>query len=113
MAGVFVITSFLWLVVGYERIVVSPSKLTVSRHTPIWKRQVECALQNVKNLRSESLDTNPFGNRLPNWYSRKTGQIQLDYGVHSIGFGIELDAAEAKQVVERILSAFPDLGPSQ
>ena len=109
--GVMAIATFLWLVAGGETIKISTQQITIIRHIPVWSRKVDCDFSQVKMLRVEEKETGPLQNQVPNWFSRKSGNIQLDYGVHSLGFGIELDQAEATQIVRTILAVFPELGP--
>ena len=108
--GAMAIATFLWLVAGRETIEISTQQLTIIRHIPIWSKKLDCDFAQVKSLRVEEKTNSPLQNQVPNWFSRKTGIIQLNYGVHSLGFGIELDKAEAAQVVRTILAVFPELG---
>ncbi|MEH6832542.1 MAG: hypothetical protein V7661_17050 [Sulfitobacter sp.] len=110
--GVMAIATFLWLVAGRETINISTREVTIIRHIPIWSKKVTCDFPQVKGLRVDENTSHPFQNQVPNWFSRKSGNIQLDYGVHSLGFGIELDQAEAAQIVRTILAVFPELGPN-
>ncbi|MEP2642089.1 hypothetical protein [Roseobacter sp.] len=111
VGGAFAIAGFLWMVTGYERIEISSSKILISRNIPIWARRVECNFADAAHLRVVEDATAQRINQLPNWYSRKSGTLQLDYGVHSLGFGLDLDPAEAKRLAHTILSVFPQLGP--
>ncbi|WP_298857241.1 hypothetical protein [uncultured Sulfitobacter sp.] len=108
--GAMAIATFLWLVAGRESIEFSTRQVSITRHIPIWSKKVDCDFSQVKGLRVEEKINGPVQNQVPNWFSRKSGNIRLDYGVHSLGFGIELDQAEAAQVVRTILAVFPELG---
>lgn len=110
VGGILALAAFLWLVSGRETIEISADKVSIIRHIPIWSKKVECHFADIKRLRVQETTTGLSGNQTPNWFSRKSGNIQLDYGIHSLGFGIELDQAEAAQVVHTILAVFPELG---
>jgi hypothetical protein len=106
---VFAVAEFLWIVAGHEQIVIDWAKLSIARHIPMWTRAVDCTFDDARNLRAIDVETKSFRNPFPNWYSLRTGTVRLDFGVHTLGFGIDLDAAEARQVVDAILSVYPDL----
>lgn len=109
IGGIVTLAQFFWLVAGYETIEISTQQVTIKRHIPFWSKKVDCRFEDLKRLRAVEATGGFQANKMANWVSRKTGNIQMDYGVHSIGFGIELDTAEAQKIVNTVTAVFPEL----
>lgn len=109
IGGLVALAQFLWLVAGRETIEISTQQVTIKRHIPFWSKKVDCRFEDLKRLRAVEATDGMQANKMSNWVSRKTGNIQMDYGVHSIGFGIELDTAEAQKIVNTVTAVFPEL----
>jgi len=109
LGGILALSSFFWLLLGRERITFDTSSVTISRDISIWSRTTHCAFSDVSNIRFVPHLASGKNNQMTNWYSLKTGTIKIDFGVHTLGFGIELDDAEAKRLITTLTAVFPEL----
>lgn len=102
-----------WFLAGKEVIHISTSALTIERKIPIWTRRVQCGLTDIKELRAtEKMESSAFGRKRSVhgfMSSMGEGTIKFDYGLQTLGFGIEIDTAEAKHIVGAIATKFPNL----
>ncbi|SMX27989.1 hypothetical protein TRP8649_02101 [Pelagimonas phthalicica] len=104
--------TLLWLLIGREIITIDHQTITVTRSIRLWKRRVDCETGMVKNLRLDSEPKRRYANKQSIQgilSSRHQGVLKFDYGVHTIGFGLDLDQAEARQILDLISERFPDL----
>lgn len=102
--------TWLWQLVGKEIIEVGYNGIKIRRVVLRLGRQKEYLASHIKDLRAVSMmaGTNPFGWRRTSWnWGLSGGSIAFDYGVQTFRFGIGVDEAEAKQIVERITGRFP------
>ncbi|MDX1921249.1 MAG: hypothetical protein SFU25_11020 [Candidatus Caenarcaniphilales bacterium] len=101
-----------WTFSGNEEIKISSSKLKIGRKTFIWSSSKEFYLAQVKSFRAFT------PNFLSFWFRRGTylygdggakESFAFDYGAKTIKFGLDLDEAEAKMIVQDIQNKFPEL----
>ena len=112
IGGIFAIAMVMWGLVGKEVVQITDGKVTIARKIPIWSRQTACNLAEVNNLRIIERDESFFGrrNQMPGLLSkRRQGVVRFDYGYHTIGFGLDLDPAEASKIVEILETRYPSM----
>lgn len=111
----------LWSIIGKEIVTLTTSQITVKRTIAFLSRKSVCDLNTVTNLGANGMNQTPEGfhissshrsrNSAPSFFSpRRSGAITFDHGVHTIGFGLGLDDAEAKRIAEMIRDRYPMLG---
>lgn len=116
IGGIAAGSVLLWTLAGREIVLIDAHQITVTRRIPLWSRSVTCATSDIRALRTvEETPIRPRTQRgAPGlWSPRSAGSIRFDYGVHTIGFGLEVDPAEANQAVAIISERFPNLTRSR
>lgn len=105
LGGGFAIYVFLWSLVGKERILLSPSHLSIKRDLLGWGRQREYELVHVHHLRVAPSHHNLFDFRSSlQFWGIGGGLIAFDHGSATIRFGASLEEAEGQLIVDRMLS---------
>lgn len=111
IGGAFAIYTFLWQLMGKEIVEVSYETIKIQRAVAGLGRKREYLATYIKDLRVSPLaaDSNyPFGwSRASNFYGLSGGLLAFDYGAKTFRFGSGVDEAEAKQILEKIVSRFP------
>ncbi len=102
--GAFVVYTILWQLMGREIITVEWNKMTIEKSVFGIGRKRIYEIRSIKNL-----DINPIQekriwrtNNNRNGYAMKSGKIQFDYGMKTIKFANDVDAAEAKMILEKL-----------
>ena len=102
--GGFVIYTILWSLAGRERLLVTPSSLSIQREVFGMGRVREYGLTDIRDLRTAPIAYNPaatFRSGLQPW-TGGPGLIAFDYGSATIRFGAGLEEGEARSIVERL-----------
>jgi hypothetical protein len=111
IGGAFAIYTFLWQLVGKEIVEISYEAIKIQRAVAGFGRKKEYLASYIKDLRVSPLaaDSNyPFGrSRASSFYGLSGGPLAFDYGAKTFRFGSGVDEAEAKQILEKIVSRFP------
>jgi hypothetical protein len=106
-AGISVIYSFLWQVVGKEVIEVSLSSIKLSRRIFRFGRPKEYLAEHIRDLRAQP----PFQSRLSLWEGGFWGwthnTMAFDYGARTVRFASSIDEAEAKLIRAEIEKRYP------
>ena len=98
--GGFGIYQFLWQLVGKEVVNINNQNMSVSRQVFKWNRTAVYSVKDIQDLRVSILVQSFFGVvRSVQRFTGKNGIIAFDYGAKTFRFGIEIDEAEAKQIV--------------
>lgn len=107
-AGGFVGYSFLWQIVGKEIIEVNSKVMTLTRQIFGWKKSGEYFLEQVKDLRVQPETQSAFApiRSFQKLFGRD-GLMAFDYGSKTFRFGLEIDEAEAKQIVSILQQYLP------
>jgi len=112
VGGVFALYSLLWLLSGRERVTITGEALTVRREIFGLGLSKAYRLGAVRDLRVVDIaPVLPFSFGRGDLLGRSSGPIAFDYGAKTIRFGAGIDAAEAKQLVAKVLAAKPQLAP--
>ncbi|MCP4357431.1 MAG: hypothetical protein GY796_05365 [Chloroflexi bacterium] len=113
VGGVYTMSSLLWMLVGVERIEISPDIFQVQRQvlglgsTKTFATLDVYALR-VTSTRSSSNFWGSYGRRRQlNTIWHFDGPITFDYGAKTYRIGEGVDEAEAKQIVKLIQQHFP------
>ncbi len=103
VAGAFIGYSWLWMIFGFERVLLRPGTLLIKRDLFGFGRNREHDLSHVKNLRVAPLIFNPFDftSALQFW-GIGGGIVAFDYGAKTFRFGASLDEAEANDIVAKL-----------
>ena len=113
--GAYALATFLWMVAGSETLRIQAGQLEVSRSIPVWTRRTRCDFSMVRNLRTiERTPAGLFGQRSHMaglFLGKGEGTLRFDYGVHTLGFGLDLDRAEADHIAKQLILRYPGLGP--
>ncbi len=88
----------LWALIGKETIEINSHFMVVSSQISIISRSKKYVADYIKEIRAS-----PF----PPIRSKHPGAIAFDYGARTFQFGIEIDEAEARQIVAAIQERFP------
>jgi len=104
VGGVFVIKTLVWMVFGKEIIHIGHGKLEISRTGDLLNSKKLYDLKEAKsfevqkstafNYLDKSTHVNPFN-------ASSIGTMQFDYGLKTIRFGIGIDEAEGKFILDK------------
>lgn len=105
LGGGFALYVFCWSLAGRERILLSPSRISIQREVFGSGRTREYDAAHVRDLRVSPTPSNPMAFRggLEYW-GIGGGVIAFDHGAATIRFGAGLEEGEAKSVVAQIKS---------
>ena len=94
--------TLLWHLVGKEIVTVDGQWLKTRREIGRWGRTHEYMLAQIRDLRASQ------GHEQPRFSSGMSGgtSIAFDYGAKTYRFAVELDEAEAKEIVRTIKNRF-------
>jgi hypothetical protein len=107
VGGIFALSVLLWMLFGNEKIVFSKSLIEIKKGLLEWNfmnKQYETS--EIKNL-----ELNPQPNVSGFWGQNRNindytgfsgGKIRFDYGLKTIKFGVNIDEAEARYLIEEI-----------
>ena len=112
VGGIFGISQFLWGVSGREILTLSGGTLTVRRQIPGYRRIWNYRVGDIQNIRADgalSAAASPFFafNNLGIFSGKANGTLKFDYGLSTVGFGLNMEEAEAKALAERLSSRIP------
>jgi hypothetical protein len=101
-----ILQSLLWLITGKEIVEVKPTTILLTEKTLRWQRSQEFLLEHFSDLRvfhSSSPLLWPL-EVLKEIYRPlgRNGVIAFDYGAKTYRFGLDLEQAEAKQIIRAI-----------
>ncbi|PKN92109.1 MAG: hypothetical protein CVU44_15855 [Chloroflexi bacterium HGW-Chloroflexi-6] len=105
--GVVVIYAFFWLIAGKEIIEADLKVLKVSRQIFSWKRTSEYSANEVKDLRANPTQFMSGPMKSFRKLLGLDGTIAFDYGAKTFRFGLEIEEAEAKQIIFAIKKGLP------
>lgn len=110
--GVYVIYSYLWLLVGKEIIEANSKLLRITRQIFRWNSVKEYVAGEVKDLRVDMKQSQFLPLSRMRRYLGRNGVIAFDYGAKTFRFGGEIDEAEAKQIIQALEEGFqlPEAG---
>lgn len=107
VGGFFVIRNFFWNLLGKEVVLFSQGQVEIARKWELFSKAKTYDLNHVKNFRiqeEESRDSGFWGtSRNFGAWNSKSGTLRFDYGMRTIKFGIEMEEAEAKFILEKLL----------
>jgi len=96
---------FFWQIAGHERVLLTPSSLSIKREVFGVGRTREYLLTHLRNLRVSPPNFNPFDFRAGlQFWGIGGGPITFDHGAATIRFGAGLEESEARSVVEQLRS---------
>lgn len=107
VAGVFVIKTLFWMIFGKEIITISDNKLQIERRGDLLSKTKMYDLTSATNFQiKQSPQFNAFSRSHVNspFFPGKMGTIQFDYGLKTISFGIGIDEAEGRYLLEMFSS---------
>lgn len=109
--GLVALAAFLWMVAGRETIRFDTSTVHFIRDIPLWRQATRCRFDALSNMRPDPHRSIMNQGQQNFWLRKAAGAIKVDYGIHTLGFGLELDEAEARKLVATLTAVFPELGP--
>jgi hypothetical protein len=100
--------SFLWKIAGKEIVVINNQLMSIARQIFGWRRSTEYYLDNVIDLRV-SFRQQPHYAPLRAIKSMlgRDGIIAFDYGAKTYRFGLDIEEAEAKQIIAALKHHIP------
>lgn len=110
VGGGFALYTFFWQLAGKEIIEVKNDSIRIQRAIFGMGRAKEYLSTHVKDLRISplSMDNNIFNmSRATQFWGTTGGFLAFDYGAQTFRFGSGADEAESKQILEKIVSRFP------
>lgn len=104
IGGAFAISSFLWSLFGRECLTVGQGVLTIERSIPLWARRRYFDIHEIDKFRvapqKRALSSEGGNIQVASFFSNfRHGTIQFDYGRGMRAFGLDLDEAEAKDII--------------
>lgn len=103
--GAFALYVFWWSLIGRERIVFSPSRVSIVRELFGMGRSRDYDIQHIRDLRVSPMPYNPFDFRAAlQFWGIGGGVMAFDYGAATIRFGVGLEEGEAKSVIAQVKS---------
>ncbi len=109
--GVMITTHLGWMLCGREHISIDSAGVKLRRVMGPFSRQRSCAAEHISHIRVVEGDMSQIFNQ--NGYSLfsgfSKGAIRFDYGHGTLGFGLEMDAGEARQLLDLIRARVPQL----
>lgn len=114
IGGIAALAALLWMLTGSEIVRVSSAGIEVLRYTLIWKRHRSYDARHIARLRlrpprgrfdNDDTDSRNSASGMLNGFS--DGSIKFDYGRKTVGFGLELDDADARHVAGEITQRYP------
>ncbi len=114
--GIAALSFSLWTVAGEEWVEVTNQNTTLTRRIRGCKRQWVCETARMSPLRAvENEGPFPVNSRQRHglWAARSEGALKFACGVHTIGFALNVDHAEASQALSLIRKRFPHLREPQ
>ncbi len=106
--GGIAIYSFIWQIIGKEIIQVNLETLIITKQVFRWKQSKEHSAQAVKDLRVNTQQLSSFAPvRSVQKLLGQDGMITFDYGAKTVRFGLEIDEAEAKQIIQILRQNLP------
>jgi hypothetical protein len=107
VGGIFALSILLWMLFGNEKIVFSKNLIALKKGLLDWNfivKQYETS--QIKNL---ELNPQPtvnefFGQRrnIGDYAGFSGGKIRFDYGLKTVKFGVNIDVAEARYLIDEI-----------
>lgn len=106
--GSIVTYSLLWQIFGQEIIEIDSQVMSVSRKIFAWKKASEYSSESVNDLRVSIPQQAFFAPmRSLQYLLGQNGIIAFDYGAKIFRFGLEIDEAEAKQIISALKPHLP------
>lgn len=110
IAGALVLTIWLWNLRGREIIRINSHDLHYRKNFVLFCRSREFDLEHVKNLRvNPALNISLWLRSTMEFWGIGGGSILFDYGFSTWRFGVGLDEAEAKYIIDLIREKYPAL----
>ena len=102
VGGGFAIYAFFWSLVGKERVLLSPGRISIRREILGFGRTSEYALGHVSKLRVAPHPHNPYDFRSGlQFWGVGGGLIAFDHGAATVRFAASVEESEAASIVER------------
>lgn len=115
VGGFFALSILLWMLLGNEKIVVNKNIVGVKKGLLDWNfmnKQYETSQIKNLELNPQPAEDGIFGQsrNIGDFTGFKGGKIRFDYGLKTIKFGVNIDEAEARYLIEEIKKNgyFPD-----
>lgn len=107
IGGLVAAVHLLWILFGYELLSLSQNALTIQRCIPFYQRTTHYDVKHIANMRVSpaAADESFIGRRHhhPGFFSGSTkGTLKFDYGLKTASFGLEMEEAEARDLVDRL-----------
>lgn len=97
IGGMWALYGFLWQLIGREEILATPLELSHRYRVLVWFGKRDYAWKSIVDLRySAACAEKPY-----------SGNLVFDYGAETHRFGVQVDEAEGKQILEALKSAGP------
>lgn len=105
VGGGFALYVFWWSLVGRERVLLGPGRISLRREIFGWGRSREYELVHVRRLRASANKHNAYDFRSGlQFWGIGGGSIAFDHGSATVQFGAGLEESEAQSLVERLLA---------
>jgi len=107
IGGFFVMKTLYWMIFGKEIITINHRKLEIKRSGDLLGKSKSYDLIHAKEFAIVKKTAFDFwGNNQSNnpFMSNKMGTLKFDYGLKTIRFGIGIDEAEGKYLLEKFIS---------
>jgi hypothetical protein len=107
LGGLFAIVVLLWTIIGQETIIVEQSILKLKKGLlDLGLISKDYDLQSIKNFElspvTSFIDMFAQSKKIGDFWGVTGGNLKFDYGMKTIKFGIGIDEAEAKYLLEQI-----------
>ncbi|QUS54022.1 hypothetical protein [Pseudovibrio brasiliensis] len=116
VGGLWVIGIFGWMAIGREIITFNTQGISIARKLGPFSRHWNCGAVHISELRTtEQPASSMFSNQMPLTFMSGAahGTLKFDYGNRTLGFGLELETGEAKEILKLLLTRYPHLNKAK
>jgi len=108
--GAIAIFAWVFQIKGMEEVVLGRTGITIAKKTPIWTYKKAYRFEEAKSFRIPVSHNSIFGTSqgMDAW-GFVGGLLGFDYGAKTIRFGIGIEEAEARKILQEIKRHFPEL----
>lgn len=106
-AGLFVIKTLVWYLIGQEIIMIDHQQISIARKNDVFFSPRIYDLTEAKrfHVKEEHLEFSFLGQRNDLSLFRNRGSIRFEYGLRTIKFANDMDQAEANHILETLRSS--------
>lgn len=102
VGGTLMIITVLWFMFGKEIVNIDKKTVKIEKKVIFFKITKEYGVEYIKNLRIGNTNNSFFVKNRSQMIGLNEGNIHFDYGMKTIKFGLEIEEAESKYIIDKI-----------